>query len=96
MSPAGERLVQDIRTAPAPFETVVGGASAQLVDSKDSLFARLPLALLFISVVTLVVLFLLFGSVLVPLKALVLNLLSLTATFGAMVWSSRTATWLTS
>jgi putative drug exporter of the RND superfamily len=64
----------------------VGGSSAQLVDAKDSLFSRLPLALAFISIVTLVVLFLLFGSVLVPLKALVLNFLSLSATFGAMVW----------
>jgi putative drug exporter of the RND superfamily len=86
MSPAGEQLVQDIRALDAPFETLVGGSSAQLVDAKDVLFSRLPIAVAFISLVTLVVLFLLFGSVLVPLKALVLNFLSLSATFGAMVW----------
>ena len=47
---------------------------------------RLPLALAIIVVATAVLLFAMFGSVLVPVKALLLNLLSLTATFGAMVW----------
>jgi RND superfamily putative drug exporter len=56
------------------------------VDSKASLFGRLPLAGGLIALVTITVLFLMTGSVLVPFKALVLNLLSLTATFGAMVW----------
>jgi RND superfamily putative drug exporter len=56
-----------------------------LVDSKASLVAKLPLAAGIIAVVTFVVLFLMFGSLLVPAKAVVLNLLSLTATFGAMV-----------
>jgi RND superfamily putative drug exporter len=64
----------------------VTGPSAQLVDSKDSLFGRMPLAALWIAVATFVLLFLMFGSVVVPVKALVLNVLSLTATFGAMVW----------
>ncbi|HEU5153040.1 MAG TPA: MMPL family transporter [Iamia sp.] len=86
VSPEGEALVADLREAPAPFETLVAGEAAQLVDGKDSMFSRLPLALGIIAVITFVLLFLMFGSVLVPLKALVLNLLSLTATFGAMVW----------
>ncbi|HXH55717.1 MMPL family transporter [Iamia sp.] len=86
VSAAGERLVGQIRAAEAPFEVAVAGEPAQLVDSKDSLFSRLPLALGIIAVVTFMLLFLMFGSVVVPLKALVLNLLSLTATFGAMVW----------
>ena len=46
----------------------------------------MPLAIALIAITTFVVLFMLFGSLLVPLKALVLNVLSLTATFGAMVW----------
>jgi len=46
----------------------------------------LPLAAGIIAVITFTVLFLMFGSLLVPLKAVVLNLLSLSATFGAMVW----------
>ncbi len=78
--------MHEIRALPTPFKLDVGGASAQLVDSKHSIFGDLPFALAIIAVVTLITLFLMFGSVLVPIKAIVLNLLSLTATFGAMVW----------
>ncbi|MCA1845688.1 MAG: MMPL family transporter, partial [Actinobacteria bacterium] len=85
-STRGEALVRAIRRTPAPYPVAVTGGAAQLVDSKHSLGARLPIAGLIIAVVTLVVLFLMFGSLLVPVKAVVLNLLSLTATFGAMVW----------
>jgi putative drug exporter of the RND superfamily len=85
-STKGENLVKTIRSTPAPFPVVVGGQSAQLVDSKASLFGMLPIAGGIIALVTLIVLFLMTGSVVVPLKAIVLNLLSLTATFGAMVW----------
>src|SRR4051812_28770609 len=81
VSPAGERLVKEVRAQPSPFPVKVGGSSAQLVDSKASLFGRMPLALLIIALVTFTVLFLMTGSVLVPVKAVVLNLLSLTATF---------------
>jgi RND superfamily putative drug exporter len=86
LSPEGEALVKEIRSRPAPFPVQVTGFSAQLVDSKESLFSRLPLAGGVIALVTFIVLFLAFGSLLVPAKAVVLNLLSLTATFGAMVW----------
>ncbi|MDQ4098187.1 MAG: MMPL family transporter, partial [Actinomycetota bacterium] len=86
LSDAGERLVRDIRDLPAPFGVKVAGPSAELVDSKASILGRLPLAAAIIALVTFVVLFLMFGSIVVPLKAVVLNLLSLTATFGAMVW----------
>ncbi|HUG85826.1 MAG TPA: MMPL family transporter [Euzebya sp.] len=87
ISTAGEQLVADIRAVDAPVGGVlVGGPSAELVDSKDGLVSRLPLALLLIAVITFVVLFMSFGSILMPLKAIVLNLLSLTATLGAMVW----------
>jgi putative drug exporter of the RND superfamily len=81
-----ENLATDIREGDKPFDVLVGGSPAQLVDAKDALFSRLPYALAIIAVATFVMLFLAFGSILVPLKALVLNLLSLTATFGAMVW----------
>jgi RND superfamily putative drug exporter len=85
-SAAGEQLVKDVRHVQAPSLVDVGGTSAQLVDSKHSIFARVPLALAIVALVTFVTLFMMFGSVLVPIKAVVLNLLSLTATFGAMVW----------
>jgi RND superfamily putative drug exporter len=64
----------------------VGGSAATLVDEKASLFGMIPWAMLIIALSTFVLLFLMFGSVLVPVKALVLNVLSLSATFGAMVW----------
>lgn len=87
LSPEGERFASDLRAVASPFEGVqVGGQSAQLVDAKDSIFSDVPLALGIIAVITFVLLFLMFGSVVVPLKALVLNVLSLSATFGAMVW----------
>jgi RND superfamily putative drug exporter len=86
LSPRGEQLVEDIRASNAPFRVGVTGMSAQLVDSKAGLFAKLPLALLIVATITFVLMFLMFGSVVVPLKAVVLNLLSLSATFGAMVW----------
>ena len=85
-SSAGEQVVTDVRALDPGFDTLVGGSAAQLIDTKDALLARLPWALAIIAVTTLVLLFLMTGSVLIPIKALVLNLLSLTATFGAMVW----------
>ena len=86
MSAAGEQLVADLRGTEAPFDVLVGGSAAQLVDTNDALMSRLPLAAAIIAVITFVLLFLMFGSVVVPIKALALNVLSLTATFGAMVW----------
>jgi RND superfamily putative drug exporter len=55
-------------------------------DSSESITSRLPLVLGIIAAITFVLLFLLSGSVILPLKALVLNVLSLTAAFGALVW----------
>jgi RND superfamily putative drug exporter len=86
ISEAGEKLTADVRAVPAPFETLVGGPAAELVDGKAGLADRLPLALLIIAVVTFLVLLLAFGSLVLPLTAILLNLLSLTATFGALVW----------
>jgi putative drug exporter of the RND superfamily len=85
-TPQGERLAKDVRALHAPFDVLVGGSAAQLIDTKHALASGLPLALGIVAVTTIVLLFLMSGSVLLPLKAIVLNLLSLTATFGAMVW----------
>ncbi|MGY1638694.1 MMPL family transporter [Geodermatophilus sp. SYSU D00742] len=82
----GRRLVEDLREVRSPFEVLVGGDAAQLVDTEHSLVERLPLAAAIVGLSTLVLLFLFTGSVLLPLKAVVLNLLSLTAAFGVMVW----------
>ncbi|MGW0552685.1 MMPL family transporter [Streptomyces sp. NPDC002926] len=81
-----QQLVHDLRAVPAPFETSVTGRAAVLEDSKGAIADRLPLALGIIVVVTLLLVFLLTGSVLIPIQAVVLNALSLTAMFGAVVW----------
>ncbi|HXW32006.1 MAG TPA: MMPL family transporter, partial [Acidimicrobiales bacterium] len=86
LEPAGQGIVQQVRDVPAPFGVLVGGMPAENVDATQVILSRLPLALGLIALVSFVVLFLMFGSVLIPLKALVLNVLSLSATFGAMVW----------
>jgi RND superfamily putative drug exporter len=86
LSAQGEQLVSDVRDLPAPFPIQVGGSSAQFTDTKTALFSRLPTAFGLIAAVTFCLLFLFTASVLIPLKGLVLNVLSLTATFGAMVW----------
>jgi len=86
VSPEGEQLVKDIRNLELPFEVGVEGQAAGLVDTKAAIGASLPWAIAIIVIATFVLLFMMAGSLLVPVKALVLNMLSLTATFGAMVW----------
>ena len=86
VSPEGEELVREVRALDAPFDVLVAGPSAELADSKESLFDKVPLAALLIGLTTFVLLFLMFGGILVPIKAMLLNLLSLTATYGALVW----------
>lgn len=78
--------VESIRAAGREHGAMVGGESARLVDNKQIIAERLPIALALIMIFTLVLVFLLTGSLVVPIKALFLNLLSLTATFGVMVW----------
>jgi uncharacterized membrane protein YdfJ with MMPL/SSD domain len=65
---------------------LVGGASAQAVDLIDSIGAHLPWMALIVVVVMLVLLFLAFGSVVLPIKAVVMNTISLTASFGIVTW----------
>ncbi|CRK55312.1 FIG01123256: hypothetical protein [Alloactinosynnema sp. L-07] len=85
-SELGMDLVGTVREVPAPAPTLIGGQAAVLVDAKNTLGDKLPWALAIIAASTMVLLFLFTGSLLIPLKAILLNLLSLTATFGAMVW----------
>jgi putative drug exporter of the RND superfamily len=82
----GEDLVASVRALPAPFGVQVTGPAAQLVDTKASIGANLPAAGAIIATVTFLLLFLMTGSVVIPVKALLLNLLSLTAVYGAMVF----------
>jgi putative drug exporter of the RND superfamily len=85
-SPEGQDLVDGLRAVPAPAGTMIGGAAALYTDSQHGITSMLPLVLAWIVLTTLVVLFLFTGSVLLPLKAVVLNVVSLGATVGALVW----------
>lgn len=91
--PAGEtqgeqaqQLVADLRAERPDYESWVTGQTAFLIDFRDHIAERLPWAIALIGLATFVLLFFMTGSVLVPLKALVMNTLSLGATFGALVW----------
>jgi RND superfamily putative drug exporter len=87
-SGASQDLVRAVRAvaAPAGTHTLVGGGDAELVDSKHAIGSRLPLAIGMVAVTTFILLFLFTGSVVQPLRALILNGLSLCAAIGAMVW----------
>jgi putative drug exporter of the RND superfamily len=84
--PAATRLVAQIRDLERPVAAGVTGPAAFLVDYRDSLTSRLPYALGLIGLATFALLFLMTGSVVVPVKAIVMNVLSLGASFGALVW----------
>jgi uncharacterized membrane protein YdfJ with MMPL/SSD domain len=85
LSTSAKDLVAGVRARPAPFPVDVGGATADFVDRQASLSAHLPIALAVVAGTTFVILFLMTGSVVLPLKALVMNLLTLSAAFGLLV-----------
>jgi putative drug exporter of the RND superfamily len=87
-SPASETQLDRLHAVAAPRGTDVQMTGwAQITrDSSTAVTSRLPLVLSVMAVITFVLLFLFTGSVVLPLKALLLNVLSLTATFGALVW----------
>ncbi|MCZ7414537.1 MMPL family transporter [Streptomyces sp. WMMC897] len=86
LSDEGAGLVRDVRGVEAPFDVQTAGTPAVSVDTFDIVGDRLPLALSILVLGTFVLLFLLTGSVLMPVKAILLSLLSLSATFGALVF----------
>lgn len=86
MSDAGGRLLTTVKAVNPPWPVQVTGSAAENADSLHALGARLPLAIGLVAAATFILLFLFTGSVLLPVKALLLNVLSLSATFGAMVW----------
>ena len=85
LSEKSQDLVRAVRAEEASFPTSAGGETARFVDLKSSIADHLPLAIAIVVVATMVVLFLMTGSVVLPLKALVMNLLTLSATFGLLV-----------
>jgi putative drug exporter of the RND superfamily len=85
LSGSAKQLVRDVRAEPAPAPALVGGETAGFLDQQSSLKSHLPLALAILASTTFVLLFLATASVVLPLKSLVMNLLSLSAAFGLLV-----------
>jgi uncharacterized membrane protein YdfJ with MMPL/SSD domain len=88
LSAQARQIVQRVRAVPPPAgsRSYVGGQTAQLVDELSSLSATVPWMALVMAAATFVLLFLAFGSVVLPVQAIAANLLSLSATFGVVVW----------
>jgi RND superfamily putative drug exporter len=85
---AGRGLVADVRAVADPPGSTVGvtGLAARSADFMDSFRASVPVAVAIVIAVTMVVLFLTFGSVFLPVKAVLMSLISISASFGALVW----------
>jgi uncharacterized membrane protein YdfJ with MMPL/SSD domain len=83
LSSESQQLVEDLRALPG--DALATGFTAEYIDLQDSLVEHLPLVLAFVAAATFVVLFLMTGSVVLPIKQLVMNLLGLSATFGILV-----------
>ena len=79
-------LVSEIRDADAPGKVLVGGASAEQVDQVKSIYGKnMWFGLAILALLTLITLFLMTGSVVLPIKALLMNVLTISATFGVLV-----------
>lgn len=84
--PGASDVVHSVRAAPAPFPVAVTGQAANQIDFIDALMARVWWAFGIVAAATFVLLFWMTGSVLIPVKALLTNVVSLAATVGVLVW----------
>jgi RND superfamily putative drug exporter len=85
-TPDSQALIHDVRKVVSPEGTLVGGVAADYTDSQDGIARTLPWALGWIILSVLVLIFIFTGSIILPIKAVLLNFLSLGATMGALTW----------
>ncbi len=85
LSPTAVHALEDVRALPTSFPVITGGQTATFADLQLSLKDHLPLTFAIIALATLLILFAATGSVVLPIKALIMNLLSLSATLGILV-----------
>ena len=83
---ASEKVIHEIRALDKPARTLIGGSAADFTDSQDGIAGKLPFALGWIALTVLILIFVFTGSIILPLKAIILNGLSLCATLGAITW----------
>jgi RND superfamily putative drug exporter len=85
-TPEAQKLIHDLRDIKAPAGTLIGGVAADYTDSQDGIAKTLPWALGWIALSVLVLIFIFTGSIILPIKAVLLNVLSLGATMGVLTW----------
>ena len=85
-TPAAEVLIKEVRKIRAPEGTLIGGVAADYADTQIGIANTMPWALLWIAIGVLVLLFAFTGSIILPIKAIILNILSLGATLGVITW----------
>ena len=87
-APSSKELLATLRDHPIAGDLTlqIGGGTAEIVDVVDEMYGQFPLAIALIVVATYVVLLLTFRAVLLPLKAIAMNTLSILASYGALVW----------
>ncbi|MEY4412673.1 MAG: hypothetical protein RL560_932, partial [Actinomycetota bacterium] len=85
-TPEGEALIHKIRELPAPEGTLVGGIAADYTDTQGAISSTMPKVLGWIMITVLLLLFAFTGSLLLPIKAVILNFTSLAATMGVLTW----------
>lgn len=83
---ASELVIHDIRNLKMPAGTLIGGSAADFTDSQDGIAKTLPLSLGWIALTVLILIFIFTGSIILPIKAVILNAMSLIATLGAITW----------
>ena len=83
-TPEAQDLINRIRAIDSPIEVLVGGIAADYADTQDGIAETLPWVFLWIALTVLILLFLFTGSVLLPIKAILLNFASLAATIGVL------------
>lgn len=85
-TPESQALIHEVRNVNSPDGTLVGGVAADYTDSQDGIARTLPWALGWIIFSVLVLIFVFTGSIILPIKAVLLNFLSLGATMGVLTW----------
>jgi RND superfamily putative drug exporter len=83
---AAEKIIEDIRNIPSPIGTLIGGVAADFTDSQNGIARTLPFALGWIAFWVMILIFIFTGSIILPIKAVLLNGLSLVATLGVVTW----------
>jgi RND superfamily putative drug exporter len=85
-TPEAQELIHSIRDIKSIDQTLVGGVAADYTDSQDAIAQTLPWAFGWIALSVFVLIFIFTGSIILPIKAVILNVLSLAATMGVLTW----------